>query len=897
MSGSVTGARSLGGRRILGRDAELLRIEDCVLSAGGPVGAILIGDSGVGKTAVARVAVAQAAVRGFCVRWVSATESAKELPLGAFAGVLSTAADARAFTNPTQMLAFATRELLGLGSQLILSVDDAHHLDPVSAVLVQQLVLQRSARVVATSRAGAVLPDAVSSVITNGMLRRLSLAPLDESVVDALIDESLSDPVERHTRRWLKAMSQGNPLYLRHLLEDGIESGLLKLRDGLWQSSRGFGVPLSLIELVTSRMGALGDAMRDLVDILALAEPLSLTVVDRLVDPSTTENAEERGLVDVEREPSGTTFVRLAHPIYGEARRNMIALSRARRLRARIGEAMADPQSGHFDDVLRRALIAMDSDRSTSVELLLAALDEAAHLVDVPVAFRIAKASVRAGGGFEAQAYLSNLSALMPGTDPAKELERLSAVAETDNEKARADVMRVAHLAWEANAPDLAEAELARAAAAQTDPKGVSHIAALRCLLDAQLGRPLQAAIEAQRLLAHHDLDGDALVIATSGLVAGRCATGQIADLPPAINRALRHPSTLAKGVFVRPLLATYALGLIAAGQLDDAEAAVSRFVSASEDTGPASAVSAAMIGRIELARGRLHQALPLLIEARAGFAYFGGWRYLNQIALVQVQSMIGELDAAERACQELNEHIHPTMRFWEPDRLVAVALLAARRGATSTAIEQCDVAAATARLMGAYASEVVALQQCLNLGSTHVVDRLNELASKVDGPRVRHALAHADALGRADPEALALASEQWESSGDGIAAAIAAAQGIKIASRESGRTRGHKKITSQRRAADLIRRCGSPHLPEIRSFSAPLPLTSRESEVVALVSLGMSNKEVADQLNMSVRTVEGHVYHATIKLGVARSEFKSLFRDAAPSPTGPRVPSDAPDA
>lgn len=48
-------------------------------------------------------------------------------------------------------------------------------------------------------------------------------------------------------------------------------------------------------------------------------------------------------------------------------------------------------------------------------------------------------------------------------------------------------------------------------------------------------------------------------------------------------------------------------------------------------------------------------------------------------------------------------------------------------------------------------------------------------------------------------------------------------------------------------------------------------PLSAREIEVVARVIEGDSNREIADSLGLSVRTVQSHVVNSRVKLG-ARS-------------------------
>jgi DNA-binding NarL/FixJ family response regulator len=61
----------------------------------------------------------------------------------------------------------------------------------------------------------------------------------------------------------------------------------------------------------------------------------------------------------------------------------------------------------------------------------------------------------------------------------------------------------------------------------------------------------------------------------------------------------------------------------------------------------------------------------------------------------------------------------------------------------------------------------------------------------------------------------------------------------------------------------------------EARSVDA---LTRREREVAALVAQGMSNREIAERLVISKRTVDAHVEHILAKLGItSRTEIPAV--------------------
>jgi DNA-binding CsgD family transcriptional regulator len=69
-----------------------------------------------------------------------------------------------------------------------------------------------------------------------------------------------------------------------------------------------------------------------------------------------------------------------------------------------------------------------------------------------------------------------------------------------------------------------------------------------------------------------------------------------------------------------------------------------------------------------------------------------------------------------------------------------------------------------------------------------------------------------------------------------------------------------------------------------LQVLTAVAPLTRREREVAGLAAQGRTNRDIADELVVSVRTVENHLQRVYAKLGVgSRDELRVALEPLTP--------------
>jgi DNA-binding CsgD family transcriptional regulator len=855
-----------------------MAVIDAALSDPATPGIVVGGAVGVGKSRVVREALSAAASRGCEIRRAVGTASAQSLPLGAFAAWVS-------LPEPDKsQLVHVVRDMIESltaappRTPVAIAVDDAHLLDDLSAFVLHQIVQRHAAKVVLTIRSGEPIPAAIQDVWHGAGFERLDLQPLSADETSTLLSATLGGPVDLDAGQRLWKLTRGNVLYLRNIVEQELSDGRLTQRNGYWRWSGDPIVPPSLAEAIQSRIGTLPGAVGDVVDALAVGEPIELASLTRIADAASIEEADVRGLITLDNVDGGIE-VRLAHPLYGELRRKRAAPTRLRRLRGLVAAELAvSAERDEVRTVVRRAALSVDSDLTPDVDLLLRAAEGAMFLADAPLADRLAAAAIRAGAGVPAYNIRSFALAWQGRGEEANAL-----VAATPTEGlSEADRVYLIGLQgfgklWGLGDPDGAK-ELFDEAAQIATTSTRSWSDAYLTVYWASMAQPEKARVLGDGI----DLEQLPGIISSSAAWALVVAHGDAgraaeADRYAEVGRACVERTATAAHMGLL-LVDRHVGALLQCGRLSEASSLAQRArQQTTEVPGFGQLLGTAMVGRAALGSGHLAEArscLETVVDLFIGDS--NGFRYRYLIPLTTTLAMCGLTEDAAASLRAAEAEHHRSYGFVDYERTLARAWVAGCQGAISEAIQIAASGAETARANGQFAAEVVCLQTAAQFGDGSTAGRLRELEAIVEGPRVGAAARFAAALAARDGDKLALASEEFERMGDLVAALDAAAHAATVYREKD--LRGSALVCSTRADA-LAERCGGAATPALRQASVRVPLTPREREIVMLLGEGLSSRAVAERLTLSVRTVEAHIYRAMARTGVSsRQELATLL-------------------
>ena len=832
-------------------------------------GVILAGRAGVGKSRLGREAAAAAAADGWSVRHVAATATGRSVPLGAFAQWIDD------IEGPPLVL--ARRVIAGLTAgadarRLMVFVDDAHLLDELSALVVHHLVLQRAAVVIATIRSGQSVPDAVTSLWKDGLVQRLELQPLSRADTEDLLSAVLELTPDEDCSARMWRLTAGNVLFLRQLVNQELDAGRLVPRAGrtCWLGSPA--LTPSLVELVEHQIGAVTGPVRDVVDLVAVAEPVDWTCLSSIVDKQAIEDAEQRELV---RTSEGAVYV--GHPMYAEVRLNQCGSLRLRRLRGQVAAAMTDGGPAH---AVRRGLLWMESDLPPSPEVLAAAARAASSLLDFELAAQLSRAAEASGVGVEARVHLAyNLLMSQQGDDAAEVIDSIATEDVPESAFINDVVLRAANLLWTKRSPEESWRVIDEALEHATGPRR-GQLLAFRANQLILAARPAEV-IDMMDTVDYGELDGYGQSVRLCAEALALSEVGRVAEAEVKAATCYQVLDSSQQGNFLgQALVEFHTFGLLVSGSVREAAELAARHqreCAASPST--ARAMAAAIVGACALAAGDLGTAareLPAETAALdADFVLVNSF-YRFHLLRTQVLARLGQTEAAEQAMRVAEAERHPTYVLVELNALLAKAWLAAARQRVADARRHAWEAVEFTRQHGQLAREVMCLQTLVQFDDTSVAGRLAALVDVVEGPRAPLALRYARALESDDAAELERVSTDFEAFGDLLAAMDASAHAA-AAHRRVGRA--GSAMTGASRAHELATQCGGATSPALVGSRLVVPFTRREHEIAVLVAQGLSNREIADAVSLSVRTIEGHIYRASCKAGaVGRAELASVI-------------------
>ena len=868
------------------RDPEVSALEDLLLSARG---AVIFGDAGVGKSRLLATIADRAETLGWRVTRVSGSRSLAGVPFGAYAAVLGESVS-KGGGDLFSILQGALAELRTDDRPVLVTIDDAHQLDDGGAALAA-LAARSGFVVMASVRRGEPCPEAVTALWKDDLAGRLDLAPLAGEGVGEVMLAALGAPVDSGTRHRLAEKTGGNLLFLRELVRVGLARGTLVERGGVWMWDGPITDAPAVADLVRARLAGLGEAARRVVDVVALAEPIGLALLDSLSDPAAVRECEAKGILVTER--GGRRLeARLEHPLYADVVRDAMRPTTSTQLAKDVAEALLATGAHRVGDRLRAAALLVMASAPADLDLLLGASAEARSLADFELAERFGRAAVELHGGAAATVDLASTLYWRGHHREVVALLSSGVLDDAPEDDAGRGAMFVAQaLFFGLGDLDAAEGWIARG----IDTGGVTWGALLRgkhsqMLMNA--GRTREAIAEGRAVLADPTARAVARIAAYSGLLPALAVAGRLSELGEHLPLAQQLVTDVPDGFTDNAdgtLVGTFIGGLFE-GRLPEIDPILDAFDDAAlrRVDDPFRCIWVFLRGRSALAQGRLGIALPTLREAAAVLRRRdpGGMLGWCLASLAQACGATGDARGARAAVAEFDK-VHPAvMRNIDAEIGLGRAWAEAAAGNRTDAVARALATAEAIVDRGDAAVGVFVLHDALRLGASPrvVTSLMAGPAGEAEGPVVSAMAAHALATANADLDGLGLVADALASVSMPLLAAEACAAASRVAAAKGLRARQREAST---RAAELLTGCGpalTPMLETLVGREALASLTRREQEVALMAARGTSKRAMSEQLGVSIRTVGNHINHVYGKLGISTREELAALLSLSPS-------------
>ncbi|MEV8182584.1 LuxR C-terminal-related transcriptional regulator [Specibacter sp. NPDC078692] len=854
----------------------------------------LTADSGLGgSTILAKLAeVAQEHVPVLMVR---GSQSLARIPFGVLSPYLNlqdTPTEAFRLGVIRQVLATIDArqsELAGAeaggGDLPLVVIDDAHAIDEGTAELIVSLVMSGTINVVASHSKRHRLPEPLPRLWSTGMAENIILHPLSQEQGHTFCELMLSGPVSPATSWHYWSTAAGNPLFLHLLVNEAVEQGHLHQKSGTWvgeYESQAHGRGLE--EAVQTVLRGLSRDGQEALNLIALAEPLAESDLRGLVSEQVIQELLDWPLVSYQS-PSSDLLV-LANPIYGQVIREIVPLAQSRVLHEQLIGDLTD-DGGNRESLLRRVLWAVEVGIEVGDAILLRAAILASKLFQSTTSLHLAQeiyganfqlraTMVKARAKYNLGDYRGAFTLMELPQDPANVQDLVfGALLRASTRSALG--MPVAMLMADAQDLRTAGEKLAFADPGNAEAIiGYSHGSALMVELIAlsRAGRyaemtELTAMLSAQQgLPAAEEINRAMALTMDSERLTAQGFPEQGAQRA-AEAYSLEHSEE--NDVFFLPesIMLRHLTAMLCAGYWSAAAAVMDQF---SLEEGPIvftfGGGASVVRGMGSVRAGAFSDALKVLLGGLDSLQRSDPQQLLGYCTAMAAYSA-ARLGQRELAHRLVRDHVESTGIFLvlahERAYLSAARqLLLPDGGGLAELLAQADVAHDSESAM----IELNALVLALELGDESVAARVADLAAGVEGPWARGMCLYADSLHAGDGQRLKEAGELLSQAGVMGFARLALAKSSALLS-------GAGLQDQARIARQGLRKLSATSGPAIQPASSGKggALTKRERQIASFAAQGMTDRDIAVELTLSLRTVEGHLYRAYAKLGISARE------------------------
>jgi DNA-binding CsgD family transcriptional regulator len=887
---------------LVGREAELGAVEAFLRSERARVVAI-VGEPGIGKTTLWQAAVEHVRARGARVLVARPTASEARLAFAGLADLLVDVPDELFAELPEPQrigldaaLLRATsarapeRRVVGAGfltllralaaeSEVVCAIDDLQWLDTSSAAAVEfalRRLGEEPVRSLVSVRAAELARTLVPALERDLQVERLALGPLSVAALHRVLAQELGRTFPRPTLVRIAQAAGGNPLYALEIARELDRRGE---RDVAIRVP----VPQDLDTLVRARVRALPPATSDaLLRAAVLARPDA-----DAVDPVELAPAEEAGLVRVE--PGGR--IEFVHPLFASAVYSAAPAARLREAHRAVADLERDPE----ERARHLALAASGPDAEVVHELQAAARharmrgspDSAAELTGLALRLLPADAPARLELQLERAEQL-HLASDFPAARTV--LEELRTKLEPGDLRARALLMLVDIDYWwsgESAATTLAEEALADA----RDPvlKARCHAAVALFAGTVDLPKAADSARQALTLLeAVPDPDPGLVAAALSARVRADLFLGDGFDEKTAMQALALEEASPPATVDTRVV---FKLGqwLRYIDDLDGARAYLERAEQQAHEEGDESSLANILLNRVIVATwaGDLAGAAELAERMLDAFGQHGGDPEAGVLWRAYVDAYSGRLEAVREAAARAAPGEPMVAALWS--RCLGLAELAA--GETVSAdrdlTEALDVFERVSfREPAIWRVDGDAIEAALAVGdldrAAGLLTRFEERAARSRIPWGLAVSARCRGLvlaARGDLDAAAEALEQALVEHDRCPMPFERARTLLALGRLQRRLKRKRQARlSLEEARDLFAGQGADawvarvddELGRVAVRRAPEELSATELRIARLAADGLSNQTIAEQVFVSVKTVESNLKRAYRKLGIS---------------------------